>query len=247
MNRRWLIAAFFALATLSPAGADQLIESAQQKLKDEGFYYGEINGNKDADTTAAIRRYQIRNGLPVTGELDAETERSLKSSSSASPTPAARPAETRALEKSEAAQEPVRPSATIVPREFEETDGEPVYEPRSRALRSETRGLFDGTPFEIAPPDVQRDVIIGAQTILARGGYYRSEIDGIYGPEMEFALRAYQSRLGMPPNGRLDMETLSSLGLLPGQQIRGGVRPHRRIFPPPSEIGPAGERVYIPN
>src|SRR5947199_10139336 len=78
--------------------ADQLVESVQQALKDEGFYYGEVSGEMNANVTAAIRRYQIRNGLQVTGELNDETLRSLgiKSSGSsrsttkaASPTPAA--------------------------------------------------------------------------------------------------------------------------------------------------------------
>ena len=49
----------------------------QQALKDQGFYYGDVNGEKTADTTAALRRYQIRNGLQITGEIDAETLRSL--------------------------------------------------------------------------------------------------------------------------------------------------------------------------
>src|SRR6185437_11457972 len=61
--------------------ADPLVESVQQALKDEGFYYGEVNGDMNANLTAAIRRYQIRNGLQVTGELNDETLRSVKSSS----------------------------------------------------------------------------------------------------------------------------------------------------------------------
>src|SRR4051812_41468751 len=78
--------------------ADQLVESVQQALKDEGFYYGEINGDMNANVTAAIRRYQIRNGLQVSGELNDETLRSLGIKSSgpsrtrtkpASPTPTA--------------------------------------------------------------------------------------------------------------------------------------------------------------
>ena len=56
MKRKIFVTALVFLAVLSLASADQPIESAQQKLKDEGFYYGEINGKKDADTTAAIRR-----------------------------------------------------------------------------------------------------------------------------------------------------------------------------------------------
>ena len=64
--------------------ADQLVESVQQALKDEGFYYGEVSGDINANLTAAIRRYQIRNGLQVTGELNDETLRSLGIKSSGS-------------------------------------------------------------------------------------------------------------------------------------------------------------------
>src|SRR5713101_2756349 len=65
------------LASVGPLSADQAIQNVQQALKDQGFYYGEITGAKDADTTAAIRRYQIRNGLQITGDLNEETVKSL--------------------------------------------------------------------------------------------------------------------------------------------------------------------------
>src|SRR5580693_4230345 len=92
--------------------ADPKMESVQQALKDEGFYYGEITGQKDADTTAAIRRYQIRNGLQITGDLNPETLKSLGVDSSsgtavakAAPTPVPAASETPDLraEKRESA------------------------------------------------------------------------------------------------------------------------------------------------
>src|SRR5712691_6096840 len=71
--------AFVALLLVGASSlwADQTTATVQRVLKDQGFYYGDINGQKTADTTAAIRRYQIRNGLQITGEIDAETLRSL--------------------------------------------------------------------------------------------------------------------------------------------------------------------------
>ena len=72
--------------------ADQVVESVQQALKDEGFYYGEVNGDMNANLTAAIRRYQIRNGLQVSGELNDETLQSLRIKSSGSSRPAPKPA-----------------------------------------------------------------------------------------------------------------------------------------------------------
>lgn len=53
--------------------ANEQVRDVQSELKGLGFYYGEINGQTTAETTAAIRRYQIRNGLEVTGTLTAET------------------------------------------------------------------------------------------------------------------------------------------------------------------------------
>ena len=86
MAMKITIAAVIFMGSVMLMQADQLVESVQQALKDEGFYYGEVNGDMNANVTAAIRRYQIRNGLQVSGELNDETLRSLgiKSSGSSS-------------------------------------------------------------------------------------------------------------------------------------------------------------------
>src|SRR6266699_6456534 len=75
------IAALIFIGSTMLMRADQLVESVQQALKDQGFYYGEVSGEMNATLTAAIRRYQIRNGLQVTGELNEETLRSVNPSS----------------------------------------------------------------------------------------------------------------------------------------------------------------------
>ena len=251
MKRKLIVTVLCLLAISCLARADQVIESVQQKLKDQGFYYGEITGKKDTDTTAAIRRYQIRNGLQITGEINAETQRSLGLASKPAATPPPRAANTPVPKREDLREEPpAPPSSRTVPRpppeeleEEEDEEGEddaPDYEPAPRGPRFEGGGLLDGTPFESAPPHVQRDVIISAQTILMRQGYYRDEIDGVYGPGMNFALRNYQARYGLMPTGRLDVETLASLSLLPEQRRRRAFRRpfHRRLFRPHIEIGP---------
>ena len=252
------------LGALASVYADPQTASAQQALKDQGFYYGEVTGTKDADTTAAIRRYQIRNGLQITGDLNAETRKSLGISGGA-PAPApttapSRPPVTRATPPPAPDTSDLRDNQPIEDEEDEEVapgeraerfPSEPVprpgYAPGPRGLYPDTSGVFEGTPYEIAPPDLQRQVIIGAQTRLARQGYYRSDIDGIYGPGMEAAVRAFQSHEGLEPTGALDMETLASLRLLPGPHRRGmGPGPRRRIMRPPVILGPNGERIYTP-
>jgi peptidoglycan hydrolase-like protein with peptidoglycan-binding domain len=249
MKRKLLATALCFLALWSLAWADQIVESVQQKLKDQGFYYGEITGKKDTDTTAAIRRYQIRNGLQITGEINAETQRSLGLSSQSSSTPRPRPAPPPPPKTEDLRDESPAPNNPTVPaprQNLDEEDDAPDPAPAPPAPRYEGNGLFDGTPFQAAPPQVQRELIISAQTFLMRQGYYREGIDGLYGPGMAFALRNYQARLGLAPTGRLDVETLASLSLLPEQQRRDFRPYHRRVFHPRVQIGPFGERIYIP-
>jgi peptidoglycan hydrolase-like protein with peptidoglycan-binding domain len=226
MKRVLFVAGILFFTVIACLRADEAIASAQQALKDQGFYYGEITGRKDADTTAAIRRYQIRNGLKISGNLDVETQRSLQLPSAGTrqpTTPTAPTNDTSDLrEDTTGATQP--PPQYRPPREATP----PIYAPEPHDLRPETAGIFDGTPYEMAPLDLQQRVIAGAQIFLARIGYYRSDVDGIYGPGTEFALRAFQSRSGLPPTGRLDMQTLNALRLLPGEHLPS---PTRRIPP----------------
>src|SRR6266704_3501867 len=87
--KRTIVHFVVALCVASLVRADQTVQSVQQALKDQGFYYGNVTGDKSAETTAAVRRYQIRNGLQVTGDINPETLRSLnvnsKSASSSQP------------------------------------------------------------------------------------------------------------------------------------------------------------------
>jgi len=233
--KRKIATAILAGALTQLALADSTVQQAQEELKAQGYYFGQINGDKNADTIAAIRRFQIRNGLQVTGELDEETLRALRAdsaSSTAATTPTPQP---QNLDGSENSAERVAPAPT--PRDLQADREQPA--PLELAAT-----IFRNTPYETAPPELQQRVIFGAQTLLRRRGFYRGESDGVFGPNLEFSLRAFQSRLGLPPNGRLDMDTLAALGLLPGQRGRTPMEiPHRRIVP--SEEPPVrGEWIH---
>ena len=65
---------FFGVAS---SLADEAVGTLQSRLKAGGFYLGEINGIYNSDTAAAITRYQIRNGLQITGKLDSQTSHAL--------------------------------------------------------------------------------------------------------------------------------------------------------------------------
>jgi peptidoglycan hydrolase-like protein with peptidoglycan-binding domain len=217
--------------------ADQQVESVQQALKDQGFYYGEVTGEMNANVAAAIRRYQIRNGLQVTGELNRETLQSLGIDSSGSarlapkplsPAPAAPP---NTGEQSPVETTKITPAPPAQP--FGNAPGGQEIYPSSPGTPGTSPGdVLVGTPFEAAPPAVQRNVVLSAQIALARRGLYHEEIDGVYGSAMQFSLRAYQARSGLPVTGRLDLETLAALQLLQGP--RGPMRhPPRHGRPQP--------------
>lgn len=57
--------------------ADDTIRAVQTRLKAGGFYSGEVNGRYDSATATAVTRYQIRNGLQITGKLDERTRYAL--------------------------------------------------------------------------------------------------------------------------------------------------------------------------
>jgi peptidoglycan hydrolase-like protein with peptidoglycan-binding domain len=200
--KRLLLCFVVTLCAVSLVRADETIRSWQRTLKDQGFYYGPVTGDKSAETTAAIRRYQIRNGLQVTGELNEETLHSVNSSSNSvasASQPASKPA----------AIQPniVRPDASA---RLSQSSPPPSFNQPDRPL--ETNSPYSASFYQSAPLRVSRRIIAGAQYQLMSRGYYRGRVDGKYGRQTAFALRAFQSSAGLAPTGRLDMQTLNVLG-----------------------------------
>lgn len=233
MKRSSFIFLIFLLVGASAMRADQTTSMVQQALKDQGFYYGDVNGQKTADTTAALRRYQIRNGLQITGEIDAETLRSLRVGTGAARAASTPPTSRGTAEETEKEDGDAPQSAEVFPTPSDNHPPPvaPGYGngPAARGPILDGSGVFAGTPYEMAPPDLQRHVVVGAQSLLARYGFYRSGIDGQFGPGTAAAVRSFQARSGLVADGRLNMETLAALGLLPGQHAPGYSAP-RRVF-----------------
>jgi peptidoglycan hydrolase-like protein with peptidoglycan-binding domain len=183
--------------------ADQTIQSVQQALKDQGFYYGNATGDKSAETTAAIRRYQIRNGLQVTGEINPETLRSLNMNSNSPLLP-------QVTSKSPVTE----PTAVRRDDGSRITPGVPPRSVDQAARRPEMNLPFAAAPYESASPRMSRRMVVAeVKRQLTSRGYYRGRINGRYGHRAASAVRAFQSRSGIPPTGRLDTTTLDALGL----------------------------------
>jgi peptidoglycan hydrolase-like protein with peptidoglycan-binding domain len=69
------------MAAFSPmlvVAAEMPVSAVQETLKREQFFFGEPSGVLDEPTRAALRRFQIRQGLPVSGEIDTATVQALQ-------------------------------------------------------------------------------------------------------------------------------------------------------------------------
>ena len=248
-----LLLSLSAALALSAAQADEQLRAAQDSLKTLGFYSGAATGEMDVDTKGAIRRYQVRNGLEVTSTLTAETLSSLAKSNE-SPAPEAVPQQPSSAAPAGEVPEPQAaapgptpvavapaaaanrgPSAPPVPRgdrEFLRSDrgtAPPVARPfvpgHSTASDPAYAEVFARTPFGNAPAEVQRDTLRRVQQSLAERGLFDAPVTGLPGPALEEALLRFQSSRRLPMTGRLDLDTLAELRLLP--TARGSVKPLR--------------------
>ncbi|MEP6821996.1 MAG: peptidoglycan-binding domain-containing protein [Chthoniobacterales bacterium] len=119
---------FFVVA----ATADDNLRAVQAKLKEGGFYFGKVDGAPSSELSAAMTRYQIRNGLEITGKLDPKTSRALGVKAETN-IPAAdsetwrrlRKTDQQFIERARAAQKAQSP---VAPRK------NAIHEPRTRAL-----------------------------------------------------------------------------------------------------------------
>ena len=244
--------ALLLLLSVASLRADELTKNVQSELKGLGFFYAEVNGNMGPETTAAIRRFQIRNGYEVTGTLTKETMKGLglgEKEATAKPAPAPAPAPAP-VKKDEPVHLRRDPTTEESDRDFlrQETAKErsardrstvspPVpLNPPSDPGRADYSHIFARTPYESAPAEVQGSTLRKAQSLLARGGFYRDAIDGQPGPATEEALLRFQRRQNLVMSGRLDLETLSTMSLLPRRNDDMAARPF--TLPKGSRYGP---------
>jgi hypothetical protein len=85
--------------------AEDNVRTVQEKLRDGGFYSGEIDGAYSSDLALALTRYQIRKGLPITGQLDAETSKALDAKPAVATTPTDRPRSSETWRRLRAAEQ----------------------------------------------------------------------------------------------------------------------------------------------
>ena len=239
-SRACLAAGLFAFGLTGSLRADDGLRHYQQSLRDQGFYYGPVDGSSGDETTQAVRRFQIRNGLAVSGQLDDETRRSIDHAATeaaqstpgplvAPPTPTATPPPVRRPEATPVPRPVARQDDQVDPRDSRPAPGPPDAQPdgRNRVAPSvPLTNYFGGTPYEFAPPPVQSDTIARAQKVLTRTGFYDGEVDGRPNRDLADALSNFQEVSRLRRTGRLDTNTLAALRLLPDRRNGPGGRPN---------------------
>jgi len=265
---------FLILLGVANLRADDQMRTVQEQLKNQGFYYGQVDGQPGTETTAAIRRYQIRNGLQVTGTLTQETLDSLNAAggnntapapqNTAPPPPQPAPLDTPQsqppptdqsitqsdrdfLNKQNHTTNPTPPppppvdNSTVTPASPPPPPEEPPP-PQAPALAQQYAVLYARTPYARAPLPLQQGTLKNAQYVLARQQFYNGAIDGIPGPGTERAITLFQSAAGIAQTGRLDLDTLGALHLLPNSGPAVAPRVIIQPFYPPPRYEPP--RVY---
>lgn len=235
-----------ALALAGSSVAEDRVRDAQAILKAQGFYYGEVTGKETVETVAAVRRFQIRKGIPVTGKMDPTTltamglggKNAVASTPAApaapraapdpgraqlNPPPPKTPATPKPGQRAEIARSgryvPEEDSLTrIRPQSWRNDDGLGIVDPPT-AIPSPVftpfSTMFRGTPYATSPRDVQLDVVRRAQAFLAARRLYRGPIDGLAAVQTSEAIFLFQEDARLRPTGRLDVETLAEMRLLP--------------------------------
>ncbi len=227
--KKFLLFSAVAIGWALPlAKADDSVRAAQAILQSSGYYTGAVSGELDGETKAALRRYQIRNQLEPSGELTPETIAALNKEGSSGTAAAPQPAPTA----------PPVPATPAVPPSVQP----PQAVPGVSMDNPEYSRIFTRTPYENASPEVQVGTVRRAQMILAERGLFRGVPDGRPGPETEEALFRFQASRELPRTGRLDIDTLAELHLLPVSKLQ---RP-RGIQVLPERAAPHGAVRGVP-
>ncbi|MEO7933723.1 MAG: peptidoglycan-binding domain-containing protein [Chthoniobacterales bacterium] len=187
-----LLLPFFSVSCL----ADEQTRQVQAALSEAGFYYGTADGQMGEETRAALRRFQIRNGLDVSGSMTPETLAALK----------LKKKETRSVASEDEAQVAAtakNPDAFLAPQSRRPAPTPPP--------RSPVRESFADTDLAESTSRDQSATLLNAQRKLLQLGYYKSAPNGLSGPETETALLRFQHAMHLRLTGTLDSDTREAL------------------------------------
>jgi Putative peptidoglycan binding domain len=174
-----LFAVTIGLFVAASVSADDNVRAVQEKLRDGGFYSGEIDGAYSSQLAAALTRYQIRKGLAVTGQLDIDTSDALGAKPAVTTGTAApeQNSETwRRLRRREPQTTSTNPRETSSPTDTE-TSATDTETPPQSAPATRTRTSAEITKPASAPPATARSSVETAKPVSGVPATARTSAD----------------------------------------------------------------------
>lgn len=170
------------------------VRGAQQQLKTDGYYKGTVDGMNGPMTRNAIRQYQKDNSLSANGMLDSATcnKLGLSGTGDANRTATTEP-QTQNNTSNSAAQNNNNGNGNNV-----------------QGANRSNNNAASNTP-TMSNAEFKANVE-SAQRQLKQKGLYTGRINGIMDANTETAIRKFQENSGMNVTGRLDQNTMNSLG-----------------------------------
>lgn len=199
-----------------------VIQAMQQALRDTGFYkLGDVNGVWTQHTADALYSYQKANGLRGTARLDYPTGQKLglvmpamdKTMEGSTRAPSANATTRHAMGMS--GRRVIQDPTTVVYDEYDsngnlisrDVDG-------NRVMHTDRRADMNRMDYHREYARLDSTKIQNIQQTLADSGFYKGNVDGVWGPQTAKALRSYQASNGLKATGKLNHATLDKLGMI---------------------------------
>jgi peptidoglycan hydrolase-like protein with peptidoglycan-binding domain len=202
------------------------VRTVQNRLRQLNYYQGEANGTWNSETQVAMENFQRARGLPV-GQLNQATLNAMGLEVAGSNRAAGGMAERSTSPGAQGGGIVDRRSAAgssgTVPQDTREYTGrqQTGTAPREADI-APSAGPGAGARAAVSPRSLSAPQIRAVQQKLADEGHYRAGIDGVWGPQSNRALVAFQTQNQLRADGRIDPPTASALGIRLPQLSRAG-------------------------
>ena len=215
------------------------IKQVQQKLKDLGFYTGEVTGNTGSKTTAAIKAFQKKYGLTADGVIGSATLNKLDEVYNASQKPAAEetsaPAASSSVSSSTIKQVQQKlkdlgfytgevtgnagSKTTAAIKAFQKkygltadgVIGSATLKKLDEVYNASQKPAVEETSAPAASGGVSSSTVKQVQQKLKELGFYTGEVTGNAGSKTIAAVKAFQRKYGLTADGVIGSTTLNKL------------------------------------
>jgi len=215
--------------TLENGTESEQVKTLQKRLKDLGYYHGNVDGKYGDETQASVMAFQLRNNLTVDGKAGPATQRVLYGSKSSITYPSMRTGEEGTSVKNlqytlyelgyydgaidgkygQTTEDAVR--AFQIQNNLTPVDGVAGSKTLGKLYSSDAiAATASNMDYETAKAGDKSDLVVQIQDCLVQLGFLDG-ITGEYDDETVMAVKAFQSANGLTPDGKCGNLTLQVL------------------------------------